>query len=68
MEATFEPSGEGTNLTQRFRTEGLIPAIAARIFATGSYRGSLRGELATFARLAEREAASGATTAGRSTG
>lgn len=56
MEATFEPEGDGTSLTQRFRTEGLIPAISALIFATGSYRGSFRGELATFARIAEREA------------
>jgi uncharacterized protein YndB with AHSA1/START domain len=52
-EATFEPDGEGTRLTQTFRTEGLIPAIAARIFATGSYKGSFRGELAHFGRIAE---------------
>ncbi len=49
----------GTRLTQEFRTEGLVPAIMARIFATGSYRGSFRGELATFARIAEREASGG---------
>ena len=55
-EATFEADGSGTVLTQQFRTQGLIPAIAARIFATGSYRGSFRGELAEFARLAERTA------------
>ena len=55
-EATFEPADGGTSLTQRFRTEGVVPAIAARIFATGSWRGSFRGELATFARLAERDA------------
>ena len=30
--------------------------IIARIFATGSYRGSFRGELNDFVRLAEREA------------
>jgi uncharacterized protein YndB with AHSA1/START domain len=54
--ASFEPEGDGTRLTQEFRTEGLIPAIAARIFATGSYRGSFRGELEAFARLVEREA------------
>jgi uncharacterized protein YndB with AHSA1/START domain len=52
-EAVFEPEGDGTSLTQRFRTEGLVPAIAARIFATGSWRGSFRGELAEFAKLAE---------------
>ena len=52
----FAPDGEGTRLTQDFRTEGFIPALAARIFAAGSYRGSFRGELEAFARLAEREA------------
>jgi hypothetical protein len=53
-EATFQADGTGTRLTQRFVTRGLISAVAARIFATGSYRGSFRGELAEFARLAER--------------
>jgi uncharacterized protein YndB with AHSA1/START domain len=66
-EVTFEPDGDGTALTQRFRTEGLIPAIAARIFATGSWRGSFRGELATFAKLAEREAAPSAPSGSPST-
>jgi uncharacterized protein YndB with AHSA1/START domain len=55
-EATFEPEADGTRIVQRFETEGLIPAIVGRIFATGSYPGSFRGELATFARIAEREA------------
>ncbi len=54
-EAVFEPDGAGTKLTQTFEVHGLIPRIAARIFATGSYRGSFRGELATFVRIAERE-------------
>ena len=53
---TFEPEGTGTRLTQTFETEGLVPAITARIFASGSYRGSFRGELEAFARLAEAEA------------
>ena len=53
--STFEPDGDGTRLTQTFRTEGVIPAIAARIFATGSYKGSFRGELAEFGRIAERD-------------
>lgn len=56
--ATFEPEGGGTRLTQMFRTQGIIPAIAARIFAIGSYKGSFRGELAEFARIAERDRAS----------
>ena len=56
---TFEPEGTGTLLTQEFRIRGVISAIAARIFATGSYRGSFRGELKAFAKLAEREASTG---------
>jgi len=60
--ATFEPNDGGTRLTQEFRTEGLIPAITSRIFALGSYRGSFRGELETFKRIAEREAAAAAET------
>jgi hypothetical protein len=48
-DATFEPQDGGTGLTQRFETEGIISALAARVFATGSYKGSFRGELATFA-------------------
>ena len=55
-EATFEPEGSGTLLTQQFRTQGMVSAIIARIFATGSYRGSFKGELAEFARIAERDA------------
>jgi uncharacterized protein YndB with AHSA1/START domain len=53
---TFEPTPAGTRLTQEFRTQGAIPAIAARIFSIGSYKGSFRGELNEFARIAEREA------------
>ena len=55
-EATFEPEGQGTRLIQEFQTEGVIPRLVARIFATGSYKGSFRGELAEFGRIAEREA------------
>lgn len=54
--ATFEPDGTGTLLTQELRTEGLISAVMARIFASGSWSGSFQGELHTFAKLAEREA------------
>jgi uncharacterized protein YndB with AHSA1/START domain len=54
--ATFEPESTGTRLTQTFRTQGIIPAIAARIFATGSWKGSFRGELAHFGRIAEADA------------
>lgn len=54
-EARFEATDGGTRLVQTFRTRGVIAAIAARIFATGSYKGSFRGELNTFARLVEAE-------------
>jgi hypothetical protein len=53
---TFESTEAGTRLIQAFRTKGVIPAISARLFALGSYKGSFRGELATFVRIAEREA------------
>lgn len=55
-EAKFTPEGDGTRLEQTFRTVGIIPAITARIFASGSYQGSFQGELQHFARLAEAEA------------
>lgn len=54
--ATFEPDGDGTRIVQTFETVGLIPAISAWVFSRGSYAGSFRGELETFARIAEREA------------
>jgi hypothetical protein len=52
--ATFEPDGAGTVIRQTMQTHGLISAIFARIFASGSYRGSFQGELEAFARIAER--------------
>jgi uncharacterized protein YndB with AHSA1/START domain len=55
-DVTFEPTAGGTRLTQEFRTEGFVPAIAAWIFALGSYKGSFRGELNEFVRIAERDA------------
>lgn len=58
--ATFEAEAGGTRLTQEFRTRGIVSAIMARIFATGSYRGSFRGELETLRDLIQRDqAASG---------
>ena len=53
---TFEPSGMGTLLRQEFVSEGIFPGIMARLFSIGSWKGSFRGELATFARIAEAEA------------
>ena len=54
--ATFEERDGGTRLTQTFQTVGIIPAISARIWATGSYKGSFRGELNKFKEICEREA------------
>ncbi len=53
---TFVPEGNGTRIVEDFRTEGLVSAITARLFALGSYKGSFQGELNDFAKLAEREA------------
>ena len=55
-QALFEPDGTGTRVTQEFWTKGVIAAIAARLFATGSYKGSFRGELHEFARIASAQA------------
>jgi hypothetical protein len=72
-QATFVDQGHGTRLTREFWTNGIISAVMARIFAFGSYKGSFRGELKSFARLAEREAGTPKEgpqrqTAGRSAG
>jgi uncharacterized protein YndB with AHSA1/START domain len=57
-QATFEPDGDGTRLSQEFWTKGVISALMARLFATGSYKGSFQGELNEFARIAAAEARS----------
>jgi len=51
----FDAHGDGTRLTQEYRTRGIVPAIAARIFATAWWRGSFRGELEAFGRMVEDE-------------
>ena len=56
-DVTFEPEGEGTRLTQVFRTRGAVSAIFARLFATGSFKGSFRGELEAFRRIVESDPA-----------
>ena len=63
-QARFEPTAGGTRLTQVFRTDGVIPAISAWVFAHGSYSGSFKGELAHFVRVAEADASSDAKSAG----
>jgi hypothetical protein len=52
----LEPTATGTRLTQEFWTRGIKAAIFGRIFATGSWKGSFRGELNSFVKLAEQEA------------
>ena len=51
----LEPESGGTRLSQEIHTRGVVSAIAARLFATGSYKGSFRGELEAFREIAERE-------------
>jgi uncharacterized protein YndB with AHSA1/START domain len=55
----FEPTPDGTRLTQVFRTRGVISALTGRLFAAGSYEGSFRGELETFRKIVEREVSGG---------
>ena len=55
-QAIFEPDGNGTRVTQDFWTKGVISGVMARLFASGSYKGSFRGELNDFARIASAEA------------
>jgi uncharacterized protein YndB with AHSA1/START domain len=58
-DATFDDVHGRTRLTQVFRVQGLVPRLMARVWATGSYRGTFRGELNEFKRICEREAAAG---------
>jgi hypothetical protein len=55
-QTVFEDEGGGTRLTEEFWTDGFIPNIAGRIFSIGSWKGSFRGELNTFVKIAEPEA------------
>ena len=54
-EATFEPDGAGTMMTLELRTRGPVAGLVGRIFSIGSWKGSFRGELGRFARIAEQE-------------
>jgi uncharacterized protein YndB with AHSA1/START domain len=64
-EAWLEETPTGTRLKQQFRVHGFLPRIMARIFATGSYKGSFRGELNHFKQICEREAAEAAKIASK---
>lgn len=55
----FEPTPDGTRLTQVFRTRGVISALTGRLFAAGSYEGSFKGELEKFRGIVEREVGAG---------
>jgi uncharacterized protein YndB with AHSA1/START domain len=54
-DTAFQPEGDRTRLTTVMTPRGLFSAIFARLFATGSYAGSFRGELEAFRRIVERE-------------
>jgi uncharacterized protein YndB with AHSA1/START domain len=54
-EVWLEAEGDGTRLTQTFRTRGVVSAITGRLFAAGSYDGSFQGELEEFRRIVEGE-------------
>ena len=54
-DVTFDRADGGTRLTQTYRTRGAISAISARLFASGSWSGSFRGELEAFRRMVEAE-------------
>ena len=58
-DAQLEPIAGGTRLTQAIRTRGIISAISGRLYATGSYEGSFKGELERFRSIVEREAHQG---------
>ena len=55
-DATFEPEGGGTRVTVRLETEGFVSRVMAWVLSLGSGKGTFKGELVHFARLAEAEA------------
>jgi uncharacterized protein YndB with AHSA1/START domain len=54
-DVTFTPDGDGTRIRQVLQTRGFVSAVFGRIFATGSYEGSFKGELERFRELVESE-------------
>ncbi|MFF2842175.1 SRPBCC domain-containing protein [Paenarthrobacter sp. NPDC057981] len=52
-DVTFTPESGGTRIQQVFETRGFVSTVVGRLFATGSYRGSFRGELETFRAMVE---------------
>lgn len=54
-ETSFEDVDGRTRLIEDFEIQGFVPNIAARLFGTGSYKGSFQGELNEFKAIAERE-------------
>jgi len=53
--ATLEADGARTRLTETITTSGVLGWVWARVLATGTFRGSFRGELMRFAEICERE-------------
>ena len=54
-ETTFEEVDGRTRLVEAFEIQGFIPNLTARVFGTGSYKGSFRGKLNAFKAIVERE-------------
>lgn len=50
-----EAGGARTQMTQTITTSGVLGWVWARVLATGSFRGSFRGELMRFAKICERD-------------
>jgi len=65
IDCRFESLAAGTRMTETIRTRGVVGSIWARILAAGSYRGSFRGELATFASLCGPDGPDGPDASGR---
>ena len=55
VHVTFTEESGGSRVVLEVRTQGIMPTIAGWVLAIGSYRGSFRSQLRSFARVAERE-------------
>lgn len=55
ISAAFEADGAMTRMTETITTSGVLGWVWARVLATGSFRGSFRGELMRFAEICERD-------------
>ena len=55
IHAVFGADDGGSRVTLEVRPDGLMPSIVGLLLSIGWHRGSFRGQLGAFARLAERE-------------